>query len=116
MPSKFRDINNPRIDKMIKMIETIETSAKSNKTEDEMPDLFVALFQKLAPYAGGEQPISIATEKASENDGNTNKQGNSTAGWFNLRQAAIDAPIEQLTPVMAVIMNRVDELIHDSVK
>lgn len=48
----FERINQPRVEKILKMLETIETSARSNKTEAEVQNLLLPVYGKL-----GNQPI-----------------------------------------------------------
>lgn len=110
----FTDINQPRIEKIMKMLDTIETSAKSNKAQGELAGLLAPVFDRLG---GGENIILEPKTTQNHETPEANTRGKTTSGqtpaaWFALRQAAEEAPIEQLTPVMAVIMSRVDDLIH----
>ena len=108
--SDFVRINAPRVDKIIAAIEVIEKSAKSNKAEDEMSALLAPVMTRLRVWQAADAPTAI------EAAGSPPMARTPAASWFVLREAAQDAPLNQLTPVLAVIMNRVDELIHNQPK
>lgn len=108
--SEFVRINAPRVDKIIAAIEVIEKSAKSNKAEDEMSALLAPIKTRLRVWQAADTTTAI------EAAGSPPIARTTAASWFALREAAQTAPLEQLPTVMAVIMNRVDELIHNQPK
>jgi len=68
--TKFAEINEPRIAKIMAMLDTIDTSAKSNRCEDDLTDLLQPLVNRLggrpAPVEdGGDESPSAALQPMS---------------------------------------------------
>lgn len=103
--------NRGRVKKIIETLDLIQKSAKSNNAAPEKISEMLAPVQvAIGSTKPDESRPNSGDSKASVKPVQTTKQRVD----MELAEACREAPIWALPRVMAVIMNRVDELIHDN--
>lgn len=122
--AEFRRINEPRVQRALEQIGHIEKSAKAMRVDPaDLRALMVPLQTRLAPALGAAPaapalattyfpgPRQAVAERPAE--AAPVVKAAPTRNDMALADLARTAPLRDLTMAMAVILNRIDDLIHE---
>lgn len=105
MITQFERINQPRVEKILKMLDTIETSAKSNRATDDLAALLSPVSARLTGNleTGATPPTPAAAT--------TTPTGKSH--WSDVVEMARTAPLQDALAAMLVIATRAEQEVFE---